>query len=74
MVCVLVRWGYFVYVLVGQVDCVVAAWCSSGLFNFVENFKTGVVESCIVNGQCVYVVVMFQSWGAVAQLFQNLWC
>ena len=55
-------------------DCVVAAWCSSGLFNFAENFKTGVVESCIVNGQCVYVVVMFQSWGAVAQLFQNLWC
>ena len=37
-------------------------------------FKTGVAESCIVDGQCVSVVVMFQSWGAVAQLFQNLWC
>ena len=39
VVCILVRWGYFVYILVGQMVCVVAALCSLGLFYFAENFK-----------------------------------
>ena len=45
-----------------------------GCFVLLKITSTGGLKSCIVDGQCVSVVFMFQSWGAVAQLLQNLWC
>ena len=51
----------------------VAPW---GCFVLLKLFtNTGGLQSCIVDGQCVSVVCyVFRVGGAVAQLFQNLWC